>query len=275
MASVVACSPLKPRFAAGRVLLPGVRVDAERLEQPRPQVLDQALAAEPLHDGGQGVGARLVVGEDRARLPVRRDEQEPAHRLLRIQPDRPLERLLGVPAGHRRDVADPHRAAARIGDVGVELREVGEDSGVEIQQALVHREARRGRGEALAQRVEQVHPIRPVRRPPALGDDLPVADDHQAVQLDVGCRVDGVQEGGHARGVDALGAGRTAGELGGHSLEPRARKSAPLRSLRTRRRGRRRCEWEADVSASPGRGPSRRAVSWIVDLGRKPAQAWP
>jgi hypothetical protein len=54
-------------------------------------------------------------------------------------------------AGHRGDVPDLHRPAARIGDVGRELAEVGDDGVVEVEQALGLRERRGGGGEALAQ----------------------------------------------------------------------------------------------------------------------------
>ena len=68
-------------------------------------------------------------------------QQEPAHRFDRIERPGLLDRVLEVPTGHRGNVSDQHRPAARIGDVGVELREVGEHRRVEVEQTLVHGEA--------------------------------------------------------------------------------------------------------------------------------------
>ena len=45
----------------------------------------------------QRVGARLVVGEDRAGLLVRRDQQEAADRLVRVAADRLIDGLRGCP----------------------------------------------------------------------------------------------------------------------------------------------------------------------------------
>ena len=217
MASVVACRPREAEGATRRVLLPAHPADAERREQPGGEVVDQALARLPLHDRGQRVRARLVVREPAARLVLRRDPQETSDQVVRVAAEHPLDGLGVVSAGHRGDVTDQHRPAALVGDVGVQLREVGQHGPVQIQQTLRHGEPGRGGGEALAERVEQVHPLRRVRRPPALGDHVTVAQQHQAVQLHLGVGVHLVEEGLDPGRVDALGAGRAAGEDGiGH-----------------------------------------------------------
>ena len=70
-----------------------------------------------------------------------------------------------------------------------------------------------------------------VRRPPALSEHLAVAEHHQAVQLDVGHRRDGVQKVQHAgprhaqRGRSAAGQG-----FGGHARHPSLPRAAPLAS---------------------------------------------
>jgi len=115
------------------------------------QVCGQGLVGQPLDDRGEGVRARLVVGEHAARLPIGRNEQEPAYRFDRIERERPLDGLLQMPAGHRSHVADQHRPTVRVSDLAVELRKVGEHGGVEVEQTFGNGKRRSGRGEALAQ----------------------------------------------------------------------------------------------------------------------------
>ena len=88
------------------------------------QVCGQGPAGQPLDDRGEGVRTRLVVGEHAARLPIGRNEQEPAYRFDRIERDRPLDGLLQMPARHRSHVADQHRPTVRVSDLAVELRKV-------------------------------------------------------------------------------------------------------------------------------------------------------
>ncbi|VXB73774.1 hypothetical protein FRIGORI9N_410010 [Frigoribacterium sp. 9N] len=197
-------------LAAGRVALPPDLADAERVEQAWSQVLAQRLARDALHDRAGGEGAGLVVGEDGAGLVVGRREQEAPDDVDRVDGERTGEGLGAVPAGHREHVAHEHRAAARVGDLVVEFGEVAEHGVVEPHQALGHGEPDGRRREALAQRVEQVGAVGRVRSPPALGDDLSVAQQHDAVRLDAGRGLEGVDERGDARRVDVLGGGRAA-----------------------------------------------------------------
>ena len=73
-----------------------------------------------------------------------------------------------------------------------------------LHQALADQNAERGAGEALAERVAQVHPLAGVRRPPSLCDHLTVPGDHQRVRTVAGS-FEGVQQGEQTTGVHALG----------------------------------------------------------------------
>ena len=52
--------------------------------------------------------------------------------MVRTQGPMPL--FGGVPGGHGSDVADQDGPAARVGDLRVQLREVGDHRGIEIEQ---------------------------------------------------------------------------------------------------------------------------------------------
>lgn len=219
-ASVVAYSPLKPEadLASGAVAHPAGRADAQRVQQPGPQVRGERPAGDPLDDRAQGVGVGLVVGEVSARVAVRREEQESAHGLGGVPGIGGVHGLALVAAGHGGQVADPHRPAAGVGDVRRELGEVGDHRGVEVDQALGLGEGGGGHGEVLAERVQQVRAAGGVRRPPARGDHSPVPEDHQAVGFDVGGGFEGVEEGVDAGGVHTLGGGCGGGQrIGTHA----------------------------------------------------------
>jgi hypothetical protein len=78
--------------------------------------------------------------------------------------------------------------------------------------AFRHSKAHRCRGEALAQGMQSVVELRSIRRPPSLGDDLAMPDEHEAVHLMFAMlgRIQGRQD---ARRKDPLGFARAAGKL--------------------------------------------------------------
>jgi hypothetical protein len=125
-----------------------------------------------------------------------------------------------VTAGHGGDVPDLDGPAAGVGDVRLELGEVLHDRVVQVQQAFGLGESGRRRGEALAQRVQQVPLARAVRRPPAFGHHVPVPHDHQAVQLDVRPGFERVQHGEDGGRVDVLVGRRAAWQGRRHAREP-------------------------------------------------------
>ncbi|MGD0245585.1 MAG: hypothetical protein ABSB59_35405 [Streptosporangiaceae bacterium] len=191
-------------LASGREGGPADVPDAERVEQPGPQVAGEGHPRVALDDAGQRVRAGLAVGEDGAGLAVRRDQQEPADRLVPVPRDRFGQHLPRVTGGHRRDMPDFYRTGPRISDLIRELGEVGDDRVVQVKQPFGLRERGRGGSEALAQRVQQVRPSGAVGRPPAFGHDVPVRHHHQAVQLDVGSFVHRVQESSDRGWIDPL-----------------------------------------------------------------------
>jgi hypothetical protein len=84
----------------------------------------------------------------------------------------------------------------------VDLGEVREQLGIDVDRALRSEHADGRRRERFRQRVREVDPVRGVRRPPALGDDVAVPGDHQAVQAEA-APLSGVDEGEQPRGIDA------------------------------------------------------------------------
>ncbi len=186
--------------------------DAQRVQQPRPQVLGQRLTGDPLEYRRQRVRRGLVVREHGPRIPVGRQQQEAPDRFVPVQRQRPFVGLLVVPAGHRRHVAYEHRAAARVGDVGRELREVRDHRVVQPDQPLGDREAGGSRREALAEGVQEMDAVRRVRRPPPGRHHVVVPQDHETVRLDARGGFESVEECLDTRGVHALGGGGTRGQ---------------------------------------------------------------
>jgi len=99
---------------------------------------------------------------------------------------------------------------ARLGRCGV--GEELQNRIVQTQLALGDGQPDGGRGEALAQRIEHVGRCGVVRRPPALGHDVPVSHEHEAVQgVDIG--IGGIDERQNGRRGDALCLRRAAGQF--------------------------------------------------------------
>jgi hypothetical protein len=194
----------------GREGTPADGPDAERVEQPGAQVAGQGHPRVALDDAGQRVGAGLAVGEDRAGVVVGRDQQEPADRLFLVTREGLVQHLPGMTGGHRGDMPDLHRTAARVGDIGGELGEVRDDGVVQVEQALGLCECGRGGGEALAERVQQLRPAGAIRRPPPFGHHPSVPHYHQAVHLDVRPLVQGIQKAEDGGRIDPLVSRRAA-----------------------------------------------------------------
>lgn len=85
---------------------------------------------------------------------------------------------------------------------------------MEVEFAFGDGESDGGGGEALAEGVEGVRGLRGVGVPPGFGDDVAMAEEHEAVE-GVDVFVGGLDEGEDGGGGDALGFGGGARELGG------------------------------------------------------------
>ena len=118
-------------------------------------------------------------------------------------------------------VAGRHGEAVAEGQPPVAVRHVdprGQVAGreqvehrlVEREPSLVDEQPDRSGGEGLAQRVDQLDALGGVGRPPSARDDLAVPGDQEAVRV-VTVRLEGVNEGEEAEGIDALGRGRAGG----------------------------------------------------------------
>ena len=183
MSSVVSRQAEPAEGDALRCRVPLRVADPQRLEEARPQVVDERRAAHLLDDGGEHVARRRVVDEVRAGLVGHGQGQEgPRLGHVGVGEGELLDHVRVVAGRHRQQVPHPHRlqVLARLGRRV--LGEEGEDGVVEAQLPLGDREAdARGR-EALAEREEHVRVVAPVRPPPALGHDVAVAQHHEAVQ---------------------------------------------------------------------------------------------
>ncbi|MFT5129214.1 MAG: hypothetical protein ACI8W8_002836 [Rhodothermales bacterium] len=97
-----------------------------------------------------------------------------------------------MPRAHAEQIANTHGASLVI-DVSRELvGEVRQHLVIEREESVISRHADGGRGEALAQRIEHMGIAFAIRRPPALGHQLPLANDHHAMQ-----RIHLIFGGGH------------------------------------------------------------------------------
>ncbi len=195
-----------PRVAevAPSLLAPAQVTHADRIEHPLAQRVEQALAVDPLHDARQRQHRRLVVHEQRPRRDVGRDREEASHWIVRVGGGRLQQHLPVVAGGHRRDVPDAHAPRAFV-SVAEQLRQMVGNEVVEPDEAVADREAERGTGERLAQRVDEPDALSCVRRPVPLDDPLAMSLDDQPVRLDAGVSLDRIEERGDARRSDALG----------------------------------------------------------------------
>jgi hypothetical protein len=94
-----------------------------------------------------------------------------------------IEGVLAVAGRHREQVVDRQLEHHRVNVVGDPRRQEVDHTVVQPEPTLRDREADCGRGERLAQGVEQVNAVRGVRRPPPFRGDPAVPEDHQAVHL--------------------------------------------------------------------------------------------
>ena len=158
-------------------------VDAHRLEHPVVEQLRQTASGDPFHHPGQDARGRVVVGVPGPLGLGERHPQEALDQVVRFQPPGLGQTVGAVPGGHGQQVVHGDPAALR-GDVGRNV--VGQHVHhpiVQRQEPVGDREPHRDRGERLGQRVEQMRSSGRVRRPPAFGDDVTVAHDHDGVQL--------------------------------------------------------------------------------------------
>ena len=138
-----------------------------------------------------GVPGSLGLGE--------RHAQEALHQVVRFQLPGLGEAVRTVSGRHGQQVVNGE-AASLLRDAGRNV--VGQHVHhpiVQREQPVGDREPHGDRGERLGQRVEKVRAFGRVRRPPAFGDDVTVAHDHDGVALD-GSRFEPVQQRGDRAG---------------------------------------------------------------------------
>ena len=194
-----------------RIFLPVSLLNAKRVEQTRSQVVDQLLARYVLEDGREHKGGDVVVGKDRARRLLRRrgkKARDPVVAALRYA----IQRVLHVAGRHGEQVVDAHRLEVFAYVRRHLIRKERAHGIVHGEPTFLDGQANRRRRKALAQRVEQVNALGAVGRPPALGDHVAVAQEHEAVEFDL-LLVGGLEEVGNGGGRDTLGCGRAAGQL--------------------------------------------------------------
>ena len=188
---------------AAWALLPGGAVDAERLEQARREVVEQALAGEALNDGREEVGRPGVVYEAGARFEFHRHGEDGAGPIIVVGDIEAGHGVLGVARAHAEEVPNAHGGqVVTDGRRGV-IRQQRCDGVIHAQAALGDREAHGGGGEALAEREHRVRDVRCVGLPPSLGHDRAVAQQHEAVQI-ADLRVDVIDEIEDVLGCHAL-----------------------------------------------------------------------
>ena len=190
------------------VALPRDFAEAQRIEEPRPQVFRNPQARDLLDHRGEHERRAGVVGELHAGLVRQLVLEEAAHPVApRIARLVALQRAAGVAGGHREQMAerDPPHA---LGDLRREaVRKEVDEPVVDGEQPLALRDADGGGDEALAQREELMRCIGGMRSPMAFGDDLAMPQQQIAVHAVAvpGEGVERLREGlGGARG-DALG----------------------------------------------------------------------
>ena len=174
-------------------------VDAHRLEEALVEQFREAAARDPFHHPGQDEGGRIVVGVPCSLGLGERYAQEALHQVVRFQLPGLGEAVRAVAGRHGQQVVNGD-AASLLRDVGRNV--VGQHVHhpiVQREQPVGDREPHSDRGERLGQRVEQMRALGRVRRPPAFGDDVTMAYDHDGVTLD-GLRFEPVQQRGDRTG---------------------------------------------------------------------------
>jgi len=166
-------------FDPRRRELPVVVRDAERVEEPRPQIVPQPHAGRADHRRSQQVSRSRVVTEMRPRLEGRSSGEK---RLFPVcGGSHVVHRAVVVAAVHRQQVADAHPLELFIEVLRQLVRKQVDQPGVKRKFPLGAGEPDRARGEAFAQREEHVRQLRRIRFLPRLGDHAAVPHDHQAV----------------------------------------------------------------------------------------------
>ncbi len=89
--------------------------------------------------------------------------------------------------GHAQQVPDLQRGEVRADRGRLIFREKRDDRVVEFQQLLVDRHSDGRSGKAFTKRVELLVVFRGKSIPPAFGDDVTVADDHDAMKFLAAC----------------------------------------------------------------------------------------
>ena len=126
-----------------------------------------------------------MPGPDRL---LRRDPQERADGVVGVEPVCAVEGVLPVTGRHRQQMVDGQLRHRRVDVVRCVVGQQVDDAVVEAEPTLGDGEPDGGRGERLAERVEQVDAVGGVGRPPPLGGHVAVAHDHQAVHLEAAGR---------------------------------------------------------------------------------------
>ena len=154
------------------------RLDAERLEQPRSQVVHQGLAGASPHQLAEHPAGEVVVGVPGADRLLGHRAEEVVDRVLAVVP----VGVGAVPGGHAQQVVDGDLRDPRV------HRPVRVDQGrhpvVQAEPALTDRDPHRRAGDRFAHRVD-AHAVGGAPR-------LPVGLDHRtaAVQCDHGVQLD-------------------------------------------------------------------------------------
>ncbi len=237
--------------------------------------MEEALSSEALDDGGEHVGSRGVIDEVGTRCKF--------NGLSEKSPDPVLfgedssSGISSVASGHGEEMADAHRLEVRATCGWKVLREETDDSGIDGESSFSNGQADGGRGETLTEREELVRKMGSIGMPPALGDDMAMAEEHEAVEV-VDLGFDGIYEGVNSRGRDTLDFGGALGKSGrlelgcGHTRNScRLRQFHLMRSiLRTRlHRG-----YSAWLQRAAGRSPEiHGGRSTFGGLGKRTVRA--
>ena len=168
---------------AVRVSLPErIFADAEWLEQTRRKIFAHGLAGNAVDYGAEDIAvfAYVLPSLARGERPTRVKKALEPRNLRLVVKDADI-----LAGSHRQQMENRHLLKVRVIFFRPVFRENINDLSVERQQSLINSEARRYRGKALAHGIHCVRNVRPVRVAPGLKGDLAVAQDHEAVKLDI------------------------------------------------------------------------------------------